>query len=406
MKSTIISAFALALWSAATFAQTLVPAAPGVLRPVRTDGNAIPGAEPAGVGSDVPRFNLTFPGGKVREFVVAVAKALGKPVNVIIPKEAEATVIPRVDVFGVTVSALFRALGNASKRQILVPDGVPGNAAQYSEFGFSFLSEGDDNSPENVWTFQVMPPPALGLEEPVSTPPLVQYYPIAEYLSHFTVEDITTAIESGWQLQGGDLAKGPRPILRFHEETKLLICAGSSQQVEVIPQVLAGLGQLLGYPRTDNLKITRKAREIIVPKVEVREAMVREVIEFTRKKASENDPEKKGINILLNEVNGPADQKLTFSLADIPVLELLRFTAELAKLNFEIRDTAIVLSTAGTTDSSEAGLPGGVRDAPASPGPGANPNATGGEFQPALGIRPGTPSAPDPATGSVPRPRR
>jgi hypothetical protein len=257
-----------------------------------------------------------------------------------------------------------------------------------------------------VWTFHVISPPEPRSEEPISGQRVVQFYPVAQYLSHFTVEDITTAIESGWQLQGGELAKGAAPILRFHEETKLLICAGSSQQIELIPQVLAGLGQLLGYPRTDNLKITRKAREIIIPKVDFREATVREAIDFIHGKAAENDPKKKGINILLNEVNGPADQRLTMSLSEVPVLELLRFTAELAKLDFEIRDTAIVLSTGGRTNPSEAGPPGGVRDTPPSPGLRVNPNATEGAFQPAHRVRPGSPSAQDPATGSVSGSRR
>lgn len=369
---------------------------------MRTDGQALRGAAPAGVGSGAPRFDLNFPGGKVREFVAAVSKALGKPVNVIIPKEAEATAIPPVDVFGVTVSALFGALGDASKRVIPAASKDAANVRGYRETGFNFLSQEDRDSPEAVWTFHVISPP----EPPSEEQRVVQFYPVAQYLSHFTVEDITTAIESGWKLQGGELAKGATPILRFHEETKLLICAGSSQQIEVIPQVLAGLGQLLGYPRTDNLKITRKAREIIVPKVEFREATVREAIDFIHGKAAENDPEKKGINILLNEVNGPADKRLTMSLSEIPVLELLRFTAELAELDFQIRDTAIVLSTGGRTNPSEVDPPGGGRDTPQSSGPRVNPNATGGVVQPAHGIRPGSPSAQDPATGSVSGSRR
>jgi hypothetical protein len=378
MRTTIISASAIALLTALGLAQTAAPPVPGAA--------PNPFAQPGAVADDAPRFDLNFPGGNVREFVAAVTKALGKPVNVIIAKEAEATTIPPVEVYGVTVKALFEALGNASRRQILVENKNAPNAPQYRETGFRFLSEDNDGSPDAVWTFQATARPELLTDEPATAARVVQYYPVAEYLSHFDVEDITTAIESGWQLQGGELAKAPPPILKFHEETKLLICAGSPQQLEVIPQVLAGLGQLLGFPRTDNLKITRKAEAIIIPRVEFREASVQEAIDFMRKKALENDPEKKGINIVLNEVNGPADRKLTITLSDIPLLEVLRFTAELAELDFQIRDTAIVLTTGGKSNAMEGAPARAGANPPMIPGL-AMPNAPG--FPSAQGFRGG-----------------
>ncbi|HEX5176631.1 MAG TPA: hypothetical protein VFV83_06365 [Chthoniobacteraceae bacterium] len=395
MRTTIISASIAGLLSALTVAQSPPPGRPGV--------PPTPGAESAAVvADDAPRFDLNFPGGNVREFVAAVTKALGRPVNVIIPKEAEATTIPPVEVYAVTVNALFGALSNASMRQVLVENKNAPNLSGYRETGFHFVPQDNRGSPETVWTFQVMAPPELRTEEPVTAARAVQYYPVAEYLSHFDVEDITTAIESGWQLQGGELAKAPPPILRFHEETKLLICAGSPQQLEVIPQVLAGLGQLLGFPRTDNLEISRKAEAIIIPRVEFKEASVQEAIEFIRKKALENDPEKKGINIVLNEVNGPADRKLTITLSDIPILEVLRFTAELAELDFQIRDTAIVLTTGGKTNPTEGDPARAGTNPPTIPGL-AVPNVPG--FPPAQGFRGGPTNGQAPG-GRTPGSRR
>jgi hypothetical protein len=366
MKATIISACAAALVSAVTIAQNPVSPVPAG-RGAPADGRPIPPANTPAGGSDERRFNLRFPGGKVREFVDAVAKAVGSPVNVIIPKDTESTMIPPVDVYGVTVSALFRALSDASNREIVVQNTRVPSQNEVRQIGFNFASQ-DQNSSEPVWTFHVTTPPEFSSGQPNAPERLVQFYPVAEYLTHFTVEDITTAIESGWQLQGDESAKASPPILRFHEETKLLICAGSNSQLGIIPQVLAGLSQLLAYPRTDHLKITRKAKEIVAPKVQFREASVQEAIDFIRRVASENDPEKKGINILLNEVNGPADQKVTLSLSEIPVLEVLRFIAELANLDFQIRDTAIVLSTGGTANSSDARPHAGAPAAPIIPG--------------------------------------
>jgi hypothetical protein len=105
-----------------------------------------------------------------------------------------------------------------------------------------------------------------------------------------------------------------------------------------------------------------------------------------RKKALENDPEKKGINIVLNEVNGPADRKLTITLSDIPLLEVLRFTAELAELDFQIRDTAIVLTTGGKSNAMEGAPARAGANPPMIPGL-AMPNAPG--FPSAQGFRGG-----------------
>jgi hypothetical protein len=110
----------------------------------------------------------------------------------------------------------------------------------------------------------------------------------------------------------------------------------------------------------------------------------------------ESDPEKKGINILLNEVNGPADRRLTLSLSEVPILDLLRFIAELAELDLQIRDNAIVLRTGPKTDSPEATPPGAVRGGLPFPGT-ASPNPAAGASRGG-----GASNAQNPVTGSFP----
>lgn len=422
MKLILLLSSATALIAMGAFAQNPPPRSAPVPPPPPARPTASADREGNPVGNpaiDAPRFDLKFSGGPVKEFVASVNKALGKPVNVVIPKDAEATSIPAVEMYRVTVSALFRALGEASQRQIAVRTGsrnVGGrgdqSTYQYQNIGFSFSTNDPHETPDAVWTFKVVSAPELPDDAPVSAR-VVQYYPVAAYLTHFSVEDITTAIEAGWNLQREtEPNKAAPPTIKFHEETKLLICAGSNRQIDVIPQVLKGLSEMLVFPRTDNLKITRKAKEIIIPKVEFRDATVREALDFIRRKALEIDPQKQGVNILLNEANGPVEQLVSLSLADVPVLEVLKLTAELGKLDLEIRDAAIVLSSSPTGVSAASAGPslGGGGAASALPPAGA---PSSGSFrtpsrQPSAGVRPPPPSPsspPPPSLALPPTPR-
>jgi hypothetical protein len=180
----------------------------------------------------------------VKDFVAAVSKAVGKPVNVIVPKEAEGDAgFPAVEVSRVTVPTLFSALSNASQHDVAVP--VLGSVTtQYKTVGFTFTTE-EPFSADAVWTFLVLNPPELSAAEPANHPPRqVQYFPVAQYLTHFSVEDITAAIETGWKLQGGPAGTAADDSA-FTRRPQLLITAGTAAQMELVPQVLQGLSPML-----------------------------------------------------------------------------------------------------------------------------------------------------------------
>jgi len=312
------------------------------------------GASLSETSSEPARFDLNFPGGTVKEFVTALDKALGKPVNVVIPAGSEKTEIPSVVVSRVTVPALLDALSHSSRHQVAVPTPGPTggvNSYQYKEIGFVFETR-DRDSADPVWAFIVTNPPDVPSERPAAPAPVVRYFPIAEYLSHFSVEDITAAINSGWNLMGGT---DHVPSIRFHEETSLLICAGTKAQLELIPQVLEGLTQVQDHPDTQNFAITAKASRIIVPRIEFRDATVHEAVDYLRKKALELDPEHTGFNIVIKNGSGE-DRKVTLSLLNVSTLEALKLTAELADAELEVREHVIVLSS-GSGDAPASSVP-------------------------------------------------
>lgn len=139
--------------------------------------------------------------------------------------------------------------------------------------------------------------------------------------------------------------------------------------------------------QTDDLRgtarITRKLNEIIIPKIEFRDATIREAIEFLKAKSreldtTETDPSSRGVNIVLKLEQGfrssapssfqapaapvipgleapptldtPAAEissvesgstPITLSLNNVPLLEALRYITNLANLKFKIEPFAV-----------------------------------------------------------------
>ncbi|MEA3188147.1 MAG: ral secretion pathway protein [Chthoniobacter sp.] len=157
-------------------------------------------------------------------------------------------------------------------------------------------------------------------------------------------------------------------------------------------------GGVIENTRTDSRGteyITNKLNRIIIPKIEFREATVREAIDFLKQKSreldTEQDPTKRGVNIVLKmEASGgsapaaapdaagaapaipgleatpaptatttptgptvnPADVRITLSLSNIPLAEALRYITNLANLKIKVDPfaVAIVPITENTAD--------------------------------------------------------
>lgn len=90
-----------------------------------------------------------------------------------------------------------------------------------------------------------------------------------------------------------------------------------------------------------------KAQAMRVAKLEFREATVTEAVEYLRRKSVELDPEKKGVNIVLKAPLNLEKTKVTLSLTDVPLLDALRYLANLAALVVEPEDSALLLRAAG-----------------------------------------------------------
>ena len=76
-----------------------------------------PSPKPATDAPALTKFNLDFPGGTPAKFIKAIEKAMGKPLNAIIPTEDADVQLPPLKMNDVDVAQLFKALEAASIKQ-------------------------------------------------------------------------------------------------------------------------------------------------------------------------------------------------------------------------------------------------------------------------------------------------
>jgi hypothetical protein len=186
------------------------------------------------------RFNIDFPGGTPAELVAAIHKSIHKPLNVIIPTEDAETQLPPLKMNDVSAPQLFTALEAASHKIVEVttgqnnsPYGLPSYQQVITSYGFKTSDNPIKDS--SIWYFRAEKPT---LPPVVSTEKVCRFYTLAPYLDRgFSVDDITTAIQTGWKMSGV-LAV---PELKYHKETRLLIAFGEPDNLATIDSVLKTL---------------------------------------------------------------------------------------------------------------------------------------------------------------------
>jgi hypothetical protein len=159
------------------------------------------------------KFDLNFRGGSPRDLVNAIEEATAKPMNVLIQKEDETVQMPAMKFKSVTIPDLFAALMMASQK----PDNT--------YYTFDTQGHGDNA----IYYFKC--------NKPRTPQEFCRFYQLGEDLKNYSIEDITTAIQTGWKMLGVKT----EPMLKFHRETKLLIAVGPPEQLRIIDDALREL---------------------------------------------------------------------------------------------------------------------------------------------------------------------
>ena len=202
---------------------------------------------PAGVSFDYklernvePTFNMKFEGGPAEFFAQMVADIFSKAnpdsprPNILIAPELMDKPIPPFELHDVTLADLFEALNSLSG---------PGQG-RWELTG----------SKQPIWVLNppaptgfMQPPPPTSFQSRLhsvgqrqrSAPEERQtmVFALGKYLQAYRVEDITTAIQTAWEM----MPEGAMADLKFHKDTNLLIAVGPRDRLMIINEILKSL---------------------------------------------------------------------------------------------------------------------------------------------------------------------
>ena len=114
-----------------------------------------------------------------------------------------------------------------------------------------------------------------------------------------------------------------------------------------------GASTIIEQPQIDTRGtslINRKLDEIVIPRIDFRDATIREALDFIKQRAvaldtAEQDPSRRGINIVLKApADSPeANSRITLSLNDIPLRAAIDYVAKAANLKLKIEPYAVAV---------------------------------------------------------------
>lgn len=145
--------------------------------------------------------------------------------------------------------------------------------------------------------------------------------------------------------------------------------------------------------------LSQKMQKIIFPQVQFSGASIDEAVEFLRVKSrdldvEEQDPARKGVNIILKAGDNPSTASISLDLKDVPMVEALRYVTELAGMKFKVEPFAVLIVPVSETTAEQftriykvppdfESMGSGAGAAPAAAAAPADPFAAGGAATPA-----------------------
>lgn len=181
-------------------------------------------------------FDFSFPGGPPAQLVAELENQGGEAVNAIIPESLADRQMPKLNLRTVTVRDVLSSLNMLASLQ---------------QEGWSWLEGPPARSA--IWIFaeqnrQGIDPMTGAPSQPKPDPRkrvMVQVFNAAKLLSDHSVDDLATVINRAWKLGQIEGEEEPEPTLQFHEETKLMIVKGTSDQIRLATNIVSELEKTL-----------------------------------------------------------------------------------------------------------------------------------------------------------------
>lgn len=181
------------------------------------------------------RFDIDFPGGDPWELVSAIEKASGENINALIPERAKALKFPPFRMHGITSTEFFNASSGQSPKYKRVEEHQTGKKLQYFQDAYYWEPKQTKNGAPIIWILHFKEH-AGTITELIPLNAVIPYN-INKLLDKYTIDDITTAIDIAWQLSGREV----EAVLKFHEETKLLVASGTEREINIMLEVIKTL---------------------------------------------------------------------------------------------------------------------------------------------------------------------
>ena len=146
-----------------------------------------------------------------------------------------------------------------------------------------------------------------------------------------------------WQVSTLVFKRGDKAL----HENRRLWCFVSAEEVKA-PAATAATPPTAPAEKTT----LQKARRIVLPQVEFRDASIAEAVEFLRTKSRDLDPDRQGINIIL-QTDTPSTAEITLSLRDVPLNEAVRYVSELSGMQSVFEEHAVIIRPFGEPEGME-----------------------------------------------------
>jgi hypothetical protein len=198
-----------------------------------------------------PLVSVDFKGGTLKELAVALRGATKEPVNISLQGDAAGVEVEPMSLRNVTVeSALRAAIGNRIGTQFL-PDGS----------GLELKFESVQSGPQDASVFVITRSPSSFRNSPPPPRERVEVLSIQRLVSgdEATTPDVVlTAIDTGLMLQQND--REPRPQIKFHKDSGLLLIRGDPQDVALASEIVKRM--MSDHDRQTSEAARRKAASI------------------------------------------------------------------------------------------------------------------------------------------------
>jgi len=156
-----------------------------------------------------PPFDISFKGGTLKELLEQIEKNTGRKLNVICSAGALGQKIPEFNMAKTDISSVLEALGKIEPLLLIEKDSS-GN------FTTTTRQKGEM---------------------------CYRFFKLKKYLDKYTLEDINSLIQASWELSKEEGNTAERPKLRFHEETGILIVAGTKTEIYAVDTLLKELDE-------------------------------------------------------------------------------------------------------------------------------------------------------------------